>query len=374
MACPVGDIIALVEELAPPAWAEDWDNVGLQVGSRLDEVKVALVSLDATPDVMAEARELGAGLLICHHPLIFRPLRRLTTDEPGGRLLRDALVSGVAVYSAHTNLDASPYGVNFALAELFGLEGHRPLGRVSSGEAVKLITFLPPRHVAAVSSALYRSGAGVIGDYSGCSFRVEGTGTFTPGPRSRPACGDVSGPNEIEEVRLEVSVAGERLRGVIEALLDSHPYEEPAYDIYPLGNPAVAAFGRVGDLPEPLSLEDLARRCRLELGNPAVRMAGDPGLVVRRVAVCGGSGADAMVSAMDEGAQVLITGDVGHHEAIEAMGAGLAVIDAGHYHTEWPVVPHLASILAERAAAAGLEVEILVSHAITCPWRDGGAE
>jgi len=373
MACRTGDIIALLEELAPPALAEEWDNVGLQVGSPDSEVGAVLVSLDATREVIAEARDMGAGLLVCHHPPLFRPLRRLITDEPVGSLLKDAITSGVAVYAAHTNLDASEIGVNIVLAEIFDLVDHRPLEKSSAAGAFKLVTFLPTEHVAPVSAALFHAGAGVIGDYTGCSFRVEGTGTFTPGPGAHPACGEAAGPNEVSEVRLELVVGEDALEDVVEALVESHPYEEPAYDVYPLRNPASAGMGRVGDLPEPVALGDLTRKCSRELGNPGVRLMGDSGRVVSRAAVCGGSGARLTGKALEAGAQVLITGDMRYHEAMEAAARGLAVIDAGHYHTERPVVPRLASLLAERAGAAGLEVEVHVSEVHTCPWGNGGA-
>ncbi len=375
MSCCIEEIVALMEELAPPALAEDWDNVGLQLGSQREEVAAALLTLDATREVLAEARERGAGLIICHHPLIFRPLRRLVADEPVGALVQEALKAGVAVFAAHTNLDASRHGVNTALAELFGLRDHQQLRRDGGREGFKLVTFLPPQHVAAVSSALFRAGAGTIGDYSGCSFRIEGSGTFTPGPHSHPTCGKAGVENEVQEFRLEVSVGRNRLEATIAALLESHPYEEPAYDVYPLCIQGGAGLGRVGDLPEPMSLGDLARRCGLELGNPTVRISGgDPGMVVRRIAVCGGSGAKLAREAIAAGAQVLITGDVGYHESQEAAAAGLAFIDAGHYHTEWPVLPYLASLLAGRAAEEGLEVDILISEVRTCPWINGGGE
>ena len=374
MTCRAGDIIALIEELAPPHLAEDWDNVGLQVGSAQVEVEAVLISLEADPEVMVEARGRGAGLLVCHHPPIFRPLRRLVTDEPTGALLCDALASGVAIYAAHTNLDASPYGVNAALAGLFALQDHRPLLGTAAEEGYKLVTFLPPGHVAEVSAALFQAGAGVIGDYTGCSFRVEGMGTFTPGPGSHPAYGEATGANEVSEVRLELVVARGRIGEAVEALLQAHPYEEPAYDVYRLHVPSGAGLGRIGDLPAPVSLGEFARRCRVELGNPAARLAGDPAIAVHRVAVCGGSGGKLWMRALEAGAQVLLTGDVSHHEAREAVAAGLAVIDAGHYHTERPVVPHLASVLSKKTEEKGLKVEILVSDVHTYPWIDGGAE
>jgi len=374
MTCKVGEIINLLEELAPPHLAEDWDNVGLQVGSVRAEVDATLISIDPSPAVIEEARRRGAGMIVCHHPLIFRPLRRVVQDEPAGALLQDAMLAGIAVYAAHTNLDSSPQGVNVALAELFELQDHVPLLPAPVGEGYKLVTFLPAEHVAAVSAALFEAGAGNIGDYTGCSFRVHGTGTFTPGPGSSPVYGSKTGPSEVSEARLEMVVETDRMGDVVKALLASHPYEEPAYDFYRLYMPAGAGLGRVGDLPEPASLGQLARECRRLLQNPAARLAGDPSIAVRRLAVCGGSGGKLAARAVEAGAQALITGDVDHHEAQEALAAGLAVIDAGHYHTEKPVVPHLAALLAEGAERAGLKLEILVSEVHTDPWINGGAE
>jgi len=369
----VSDVISLMEELAPPRYAEDWDNVGLLIGSRAAETGTVLVSLDATSRVVAEAGEKGAGLLVCHHPPIFRPVRRIITDEPPGRLVGEALAAGVAVYAAHTNLDICEVGVNVVLAEMLGLGDHRPLEASAAPGGFKLVTFLPPQHLAPVGEALFRVGAGVIGDYTGCSFRVEGKGTYTPGPGSRPSCGEAGVPNEVDEIRLEVTVEEEVVDEVVKALLDSHPYEEPAYDVYPLRRPSAAGKGRIGELPRAVTLGDLVRWCSRELRAPAVRLAGDPGIEVRRVAVCGGRGGKLIPVAAGAGAEVMITGDVTYHETLEAEARGLAVIDAGHYHTERPVVPRLASLLRERAEKAGLEVEFITSDVDTYPWVNGGA-
>ncbi len=375
MSCPAGEIIALLEEVAPPAWAEEWDNVGLQAGSPRTPVDAVLVCLDLTAETLEEARERGAGLVVTHHPLIFRPLRSLAEGCIEADLLREALSRGICVYAAHTNLDVSPLGVSAALAERLGLPEHRPLSPPPHGLHYKLATFLPPGEVAAVSEALFAAGAGVIGDYTGCSFRLEGTGTFTPGPGAHPSYGEAGRPNEVAEVRLEVKVEGDRLEAVLGALLSSHPYEEPAYDVYPLREVAVGAgLGRMGELRARTRLAELAERCSRELGNPAVRLAGDPDRMVSRVAVCGGSGGDLVPVAARAGAEVLVTGDVSYHAARDALALGMAVIDAGHFHTERPVVGHLASLLAQRAEEKGLEVEMLASESDTCPWSDGGVD
>ncbi|MEW6554714.1 MAG: Nif3-like dinuclear metal center hexameric protein [Actinomycetota bacterium] len=373
MTCSVSDIIALMEEIAPPGSAEDWDSAGLQLGSARAKIDKVLTSLDFTPEVLREARGMEAGLVVCHHPPIFHPLRRLVTDEPGTALLSDALLAEVAVYAAHTSLDASPHGVNAALADLFGLRDRRPL-TAPPREAYKLVTFVPPEHAAAVSAALFATGAGVIGGYTGCSFRVEGTGTFTPGPGTDPAYGDASGPNQVKEIRLEVAVETGREDAAVAALLASHPYEEVAYDLYRVHNPSGAGMGVVGDLPVPVSLGELADRCRELLENPTLRVAGELSAAVSRVAVCGGSGGGLTSEALRSGAQVFVSGDIGYHQAQEVAAAGLAVIDAGHYHTERPAVPRLAELLARRAREAGLTVEIIASEVNTCPWIDGGSE
>ncbi len=375
MSCTVAELIALLEKMAPSAWAEEWDNVGLQAGSAHKTVDAALVCLDLTPETLWEARERKAGLVIVHHPPVFRPLSSLAEDDPAAAVICMAIKCGLCVYAAHTNLDASPVGVSAALADKLGVHDHRPLDPRSQGGRYKLVTFVPPDRVAEVSEALFEAGAGIIGDYTGCSFRMEGTGTFIPGPSAHPAYGEPGRPNEVREVRLEVGLDGKSLGAVLKALLSAHPYEEPAYDIYPLcADLGAAGMGRIGELEKETRLAELRRRCAEKLGNPGVRLAGDPHRVVSSVAVCGGSGGDLVNAAARAGAEVLITGDVGYHAAREALALGVAVIDAGHYHTERPVVGHLATLLSRMAEERGLEVEVLASESDACPWSDGGVD
>jgi dinuclear metal center YbgI/SA1388 family protein len=374
MACRIEEIVAIMEELAPPSYAQEWDNIGLQVGSPSSEIKGVLVSLDATREVISEARDKGAGLLVCHHPPLFHPLHRLLADDPVGGILHEAILSGIAIYAAHTNLDASPIGVNAVLAELFGLEDQEPLEKLPGGEIFKLVTFLPAEHLASMSAALFEAGAGVIGDYTGCSFRVEGIGTFTAGAGARPKYGEAGKANDVPEVRLEVVVEEPVLKKTIQALLATHPYEEPAYDAYPLVAAASAGMGRVGNLPQAMSLGELVGECSSKLGNRAVRFTGDSGRIISRVALCSGSGAELADKAMQAGAQALITGDVGYHESMNAAAMGLAIIDAGHYHTERPVVGRLASLLRRKAQEAGLEIEVSASNLDTSPWSEGGSD
>ncbi|MGQ9475287.1 MAG: Nif3-like dinuclear metal center hexameric protein [Actinomycetota bacterium] len=373
MGVRVAELIGLLEDIAPPELAEEWDRVGLQCGSPDQVVEAALVALEANDEVVEEARKIRAGLLICHHPLIFEPLADLREDRPPGDLVCSVIRSGMAVYAAHTNLDAAPLGVNAALAECLGLRDHAPLVGEPTRPARKLVTFLPPENVRAVSEALFEAGAGVIGEYEGCSFRSSGTGTFYAGPGTSPSYGEKGKMNEVGEVRLEVLVEERLLGAALRALLDAHPYEEPAVDVYAVRVPWRGGLGRVGELDKPLRLYELAGLCRERLGNPGVRFAGEPGLEVRRVAVCGGRGAHLAAEAGRAGAEALVTGDVTHHQAVAALQMGLALVDAGHYHTERTVVPHLARLLGERAKRKGLEVEVIASRVDTCPWNAGGA-
>ena len=231
---------------------------------------------------------------------------------------------------------------------------------------MKLVTFVPPDGTVKVIDAVSNSGGGVIGEYTHCSFRVRGTGTFFPSERARPVMGERGTLNEAEEDRLEIVVPRERLGPAVEALLAVHPYDEPAYDVYPLVSPGGAGLGRLGTLPDAPTASELAHRCRDRLRS-SVRLAGDPGSRVQRVALCGGSGASLIPDALHAGVDAYVTGDVKHHQALDAAASGLLVIDAGHHGTEWPFVPVLAAQLTE--AGARLGGEVVVSEISTDPFR-----
>lgn len=358
----VSDWLELLDEWYPPAWAEEWDNVGLQVGDRSRRAERALVALDPTAEVVGEAADKGCGLLVAHHPLLFRPLSRLDVDEPVGRTLAAALSGGVAVVACHTNADVASPGVSDALAEALDLEVTGVLDETAAGERVKLVTFVPADATAKVLDAIAGAGGGVIGEYTHCSYRVSGTGTFLPSDRARPAVGERGSLNEVEEDRLEVVVPRDRLRAAALAMVDAHPYEEVAYDVYPLASGGGLGLGRVARPRSPLTASALADVCRERLGG-SVRVAGKDDVDVRNVALCGGSGASLIPAALRAGVDAYVTGDVKHHEALDAASDGLTVIDAGHHGTEWPFVPHLAG----RLATAGLG-EVLVSEVSTDPF------
>ena len=362
MGTSVGGWLDLLDEWYPPSWAEEWDNSGLQVGDRSWDAERVLVALDPTPDVVAEAADKGCGLLVTHHPLLFRAVSRLDTAEPIGRVVAAAFSGRVAIVACHTNADVASPGVSDALAEVLDLEVTGVLDRTRAGERAKLVTFVPVEATAKVLDAIAGAGGGVIGEYSHCSFRVRGTGTFLPSDRAEPAVGDPGLLNEVEEDRLEVVVPKHRLVAAIEAMVDAHPYEEVAYDVYPLASGGGLGLGRIARPRRPLTANALADRCRERLGGPA-RLAGDGSREVRTIAVCGGSGASLIPAALRAGAEAYVTGDVKHHDALDAVADGLTLVDAAHHGTEWPFVPHLVA----RLEAAGLG-EALVSEVRTDPF------
>jgi dinuclear metal center YbgI/SA1388 family protein len=362
MTSTVGDWLRVLDDLYPPSWAEEWDASGLQVGDPDRPADRALVALDPTPEVVREAGGLRCGLLVTHHPLVFRPLSRLDARDPVARTVLDAVEAGVAVVAAHTNADVAPGGVSDALAEALGIRVAGPLQESRAGERVKLVTFVPAGDTMKVLDAVADAGAGVIGEYTHCSFRVRGTGTFLPSDRAHPAVGEAGALNEVEEDRLEIVVPAERQGAAVRSLLEAHPYEEVAYDVYPLAGRSGLGLGRVGSPDERMTAGELARRCTERLG-AQVRVAGDPEREVTTVALCGGSGATLIPEALRAGAEAYVTGDVRHHQALEAAAAGMVVIDAGHFGTEWPFVPGLARHL----AGAGLG-EVSVSGIRTDPF------
>lgn len=355
------DIIAVLEDFAPPWLAEKWDNPGLLVGNPAQEVSNVLIALDVTPSVVDEAVSMGAELIVAHHPLIFQPLSVLRTDDSLGCLLAQLIRHDIAVFAAHTNLDAVAGGVSDVLAARLDLRDVTVLSPVGE-RLVKIVVFVPEGYVEQVRAAMTEAGAGHIGRYSHCTFGAMGTGTFKPLAGTNPFIGREGELTYTAECRLETIVPEQLLPRVVTAMRRVHPYEEVAYDLYPLLNRVEnTGLGRLGRLPSPVSLADFARQVARTLAVPAVKVAGDkPSISL--VAVCGGSGGDLVARAAAVGADVLVTGDVKYHAAQEAIARGLAVIDAGHFATEQPVLIALQSLLAARARAEGWTVMFHISR------------
>lgn len=370
MAVKCQRVMQLMETLAPKKLAEEWDNVGLLLGDPRADVHRLMISLDVNREVAAEADERQVNLLVTHHPLIFRPLKHLRFDLPEGALIRHLIGHQVMVYSAHTNLDSASDGVNACLARSLGLQQAEILQVSRQEQLFKLVVFVPQGHEGAVRDALGDAGAGWIGNYSHCTFRTPGTGTFLPREGTNPFIGARGQLEEVEELRLETIVPERLLDRAVKAMIRVHPYEEVAYDIYPLSNQGTPyGLGRIGLLPEAVPLDAFIARVKEALGVSTVKVAGGENRPVRKIAVCGGAGATLIHQASFRGADVLVTGDVKYHEAQEAVALGLAVIDAGHYATEAVVIPALAAYLEDAFQQAGEDVEVLVSRVVSEPWQ-----
>ncbi|MGE5416302.1 MAG: Nif3-like dinuclear metal center hexameric protein [Acidobacteriota bacterium] len=359
MTVKAGDIFRLLEHLAPLDLAESWDNCGLQVGSRDKDVKSILVVLDIDEVAVKEACGSKVDLIVSHHPLFFKGINRIDYSDSQGQLIRDLVQQDITVYSAHTNLDSAPQGLNEYLAKKFALQNIRPLGVVKQEELFKLVVFVPADHIEEVRKAVCDAGAGHIGNYSDCSFRVLGTGTFKPLEGTSPYLGKTGVLEDAEEFRLETIVTKRIMKSVINKMIEAHPYEEVAYDLFPLAiDGPTFSYGRVGELVRPMKLDTLVRKIKETLGLESIRYIGRTDAMLRKVAVVSGSGASMIPQALREGCDVLITGDIKYHEAKAAADSGLALIDAEHDGLELVVEELLLEYLQKAIKIAGWKTRI----------------
>ena len=355
----ISDVVGIINKIAPFSRAEEWDNVGLQVGDPAAPAEKIMVALDPGRDALEAAVAAGCRCLLTHHPFIFKPLKRISLSDPLGDLLTFAIKNDLAVISLHTNLDVAQGGVNDLLAGLLGVASSEPLKITDRVEFVKLAVFVPRGSEAHVLESLFRFG-GFIGNYSDCSFQAAGTGTFKPLEGAKPFIGVVGKREYAEESRIEVLLRKEDVPAALNALVKAHPYEEPAYDLYPLLNRGKSSgLGRIGLMPEETTLGHFAAVVKNRLDVQTLRFVGAAGRKVRKVALCGGSGAFLVRDAWKQGADVLVTGDVKYHEAREAETLGLALIDAGHFATERPMIRGVAELLKGELANRKFIAEVL---------------
>lgn len=354
-------IIEAMDKMAPRSLAEDWDNVGLLVGSSVQTIHKILITLDVTKEVVEQAIKDDIDLIIAHHPVIFKSISAIRTDLPQGQVLSALIKANIGVYVAHTNLDIASGGVNDVLADLFQLCDVRPLADNSREKLYKLVVFVPEAHREIVADTIMTAGAGHTGNYSHCSFATNGIGTFLPLNGSKPFLGDVGKLECVQESRLETIISEKICKAVVKAMLKAHPYEEVAYDVYPLMNSGEKlGLGRVGKLASPIVLAEFVKQVKQVLGVSAVSVVGDQNKLIKKVAVCGGAGASLLHKAAFAGADVLVTGDVKYHEGQDAAALGVAMIDAGHFATEQPVLSYVAEYLSKCADKAKWSVEIKV--------------
>jgi dinuclear metal center YbgI/SA1388 family protein len=342
----VAAVVEWLERFAPRELAADWDNVGLLLGDRAAPAGRVMTCLTVTPESAAEAVERQAGLVVTHHPILFRPVQRLTTDTPEGRMLLSLIRAGVAVYSPHTAFDNTRGGINEMLARRLGLAEVTPLRRRVGPRQCKIVVFVPDKDLARVSDALFAAGAGHIGQYTECSFRLAGTGTFFGSEATNPTVGQKGRREEVNEWRLEAVCPEALVDQAVAAMRRAHSYEEPAYDVYPLRPaPAELGEGRLGRLPQALALDELARRIKDNLKAGQVQIVGEPARRVERVALACGAGGEFIKDAVAARADLLLTGEARFHDYLAAQAQGLALVLPGHYATERCGVEELAERL-----------------------------
>ena len=329
----ISEIIAHLESFAPPALQESYDNSGLIVGNRDEDISAALITIDVTEQVIDEAAKMNAGLIISHHPILFSPLKRITGKDYVERCIIKAIRKNIALYACHTNLDAVRKGVNGKICEKLGLTGTRILAPATE-QLRKLVFFVPTEHAQPVREKIFEAGAGHIGNYDQCSFSAKGEGTFRGSDETNPFVGEKGKMHTEEELRVETIYPNYLEKKIIKALLEAHPYEEVAYDIYPLANEYhEAGSGMIGTLEKPIDDKKFLALLKETFRAGVIRHTPLPGKKIKTVAVCGGSGSFLLGNAIRENADIFVSGDFKYHQFFDADGR-IVIADPGHYESE----------------------------------------
>ncbi len=329
----IREILQTIEQIAPIALQESFDNTGVQVGDVNQEAKGVLLCIDVTEDVIFEALNLGCNLIIAHHPIAFHSFKSLTGKTYVERCMILACKHDIVLYAAHTNLDNAMEGINFRLAEMLNLQNIRILSPLKD-KLLKLVTFVPTAYAETVRNSLFNAGAGHIGNYDSCSYNVEGKGTFRAGEEAHPFCGNIGEVHTEQEVRIETILPIFKQKDVLRALVAVHPYEEPAYDFYPLTNEwSGAGSGVVGTLPEEMEEEEFLYLLKDTFRLQTLQHSAYRGAPVRDVAICGGSGAFLIPKAISYGADVFVTGEAKYNDFFDVENQ-LLLATIGHYESE----------------------------------------
>ncbi len=367
----IKDIAERIEKIVPLELAQDWDNVGLLTGDVQKDVKNILLTIDITSEVVTEAKKLKTDLIVSYHPVIWDGLKQVISGGPTG-VVYDLIRSGIAVFSVHTALDATVGGVNDGLAEIVGIEDGKPIGDyvdIPGGDNYKLVVFVPVESLAEVSNAVFAAGAGAIGNYSHCGFGAVGTGTFLPLEGARPAVGKKGKVEKVPEVRFETIVPAERLDEVVAAMKKAHPYETPAFDIIRLYDSRDKfGLGRIGKLARPLRIEEIIDRIKKRTGAKAVGIIGNEKRLIKTAAVCAGSCGKLVNLVIAAKAELYLTGELKHHQALAAQEAGLTCICLSHTVSERFILKKFAKQLQKQLNS----VTIRVSKKDVDPfnWKD----
>ena len=329
----ISEIISLIEEVAPISLQEEYDNAGMQVGDKNNEATGVLLCIDVTEDIIDEAVQKGLNLIISHHPLLFKGLKNITGKNYIERVVIKAIKNDISIYAAHTNLDNAQGGVNFKIAEKLNLKNVRILSP-QKGKLLKFVVFAPIAAADEVREAMLNAGAGKIGNYDMCSYNMVGYGTFRPCDGAEPYCGEVGTMHREDEVRIEVILPDYNKNRVLSAMLKNHPYEEPAYDIIQLENAnAYAGSGVIGELNDSMDEIDFLKMVKNIFSVGSVKYSSLTGKKIKRVALCGGSGAFLINDAIRANADIFLTGEVGYHNFFMAEKR-ILLVEAGHYETE----------------------------------------
>ncbi|MDK2798646.1 MAG: hypothetical protein PWP27_251 [Clostridiales bacterium] len=340
------EVIKELEKLAPLSLAESWDNVGLLIGNREQKVKNIMVTLDINYEVITEAVEKKVDLIISHHPIIFKPLKKITEDDLLGKMVRILVKNNISVYAAHTNLDICQGGLNDLFASKLQLKNIKVLEVLQKQKLKKIVVFIPEGYEDSVRQAMTNAGAGWIGDYSDCTYTCKGIGTFRPLEGTNPFVGKQGKIEKVNEYRLETVVPENKISDVVQSMIKAHPYEEVAYDVYPLEIEGKAiGLGRIGELDKQTTFAEFINIVKSILNTTHVQYIGNKQSIVSKIAVCTGSGGDLIPSCLKQNADVYVTGDIKYHQAQLAQEMGLNIIDAGHYQTEYIVVSFLAEYI-----------------------------
>ena len=348
---PLYAILEVVRQAAPPEMAADWDRIGLQVGDRNAVIETVFITLDVSRESLGRAAQNSVGLVIAHHPLIFEPLRQIDFNSSPGCEIATLIHHRMALFIAHTNVDASPrLSMNRSLGELLELQDIQMSAAPFHPPQMKLVTFVPEAALDGVRQGLSKAGAGEIGEYSECSFTTQGVGTFRGSQQSNPVIGSRGQLEKVPEARLEMIFPKKKIDSVLAALLQAHPYEEVAYDLYELsGYHSEKHFLWKGELDQEIPLEDFAARVRKTIGRgeAPVRFAGDPKRKVKKISWCSGGGKSLIRQLNASTTDVYVTGDTGHHDALNCLEKGICLVDVDHFYTERFFISNMALYLRE---------------------------
>lgn len=362
-------IIQAFEQFSPKSLAVEGDKVGLQVGTLNKKINKVMIALDVLEPVVDEAIEKGVDLIIAHHPIIFKPIKALRTDQTYGRTIEKLIKHDITVYAAHTNLDVASGGVNDMMAEALELEEVDILVETGQDPLKKLVVFVPEEQASDVREAIGSVGAGFIGNYSHCSFTSQGMGAFKPEEGTDPFIGKQGEMEYVDEVKVETVFHESIEKQVIRAMMDAHPYEEVAYDLYEMASSGKPfGLGRIGYVKEELTLDQFANKVKQAFDVKGVRVVGDGKRIIRKVALLGGDGNKYAFTALHKGADVYVTGDLYYHVAHDAMMEGLSMIDPGH-NVEKIMKEGVRRKMKSFVEDKKYSTEVIVSEVHTDPFR-----